>query len=81
MTIIPSINGGGADRVFEAAAELFALLSAPARLRIVCELFEGEKSVGELLDRVDVRQDGPAATGHRCAVTSLPAPQKGPWIP
>jgi DNA-binding transcriptional ArsR family regulator len=43
-------------RVFEAAAELFALLSTPTRLRIVCELSEGEKNVGELLERVGVSQ-------------------------
>ena len=44
------------DRVFELAAELFSLLATPTRLRIVCELREGEKSVGELLDRLDVSQ-------------------------
>jgi ArsR family transcriptional regulator len=46
----------GSDRVFEAAAELFALLSTPTRLRIVCELCEGEKNVGDLLERVGVSQ-------------------------
>jgi ArsR family transcriptional regulator len=45
-----------ADRVFEVAAELFALLSTPTRVRIVCELFRGEKNVGELLTRVGVSQ-------------------------
>ena len=45
-----------ADRVYELAAELFALLAAPARLRILCELCEGERSVGELLERIDVSQ-------------------------
>jgi ArsR family transcriptional regulator len=44
------------DRMFELAAEWFSLLSAPARLRIVCQLCEGEKNVGELLERVGVSQ-------------------------
>ncbi len=37
------------DRVFESAAELFGLLSAPRRLQIVCVLCEGEKNVSELM--------------------------------
>lgn len=44
------------DRVFEIAAELFSLLSAPTRLRIVCALMEGEKNVTELIERVPVSQ-------------------------
>lgn len=44
------------DRVYEVAADLFGLLAAPTRLRIVCVLIEGEKNVTELLDRVDVSQ-------------------------
>jgi DNA-binding transcriptional ArsR family regulator len=54
------------DRVFEQAAELFSLLSAPARLCIVCELCEGEKSVGELLERVGVSQ--PNISQHLAAL-------------
>ena len=50
------MSTSAADRVFEIAAELFALLSAPTRLRIVCELCEGEKNVGELLEIVGVSQ-------------------------
>jgi ArsR family transcriptional regulator len=42
--------------VFEVAADLFALLSTPTRLRIVCALCAGEKNVGELLQHVDVSQ-------------------------
>jgi ArsR family transcriptional regulator len=48
------LGTGAPDRVFEQAAELFSLLSAPSRLRIVCELCQGEKNVGELLARVGV---------------------------
>ncbi len=50
------MSNSAADRVFEIAAELFALLSTPTRLRIVCQLCEGEKNVGELLDLVGVSQ-------------------------
>lgn len=50
------MSGGASDRVFEAAAELFALLSTPTRLRIVCELCKGEKNVGELLAVVAASQ-------------------------
>jgi hypothetical protein len=32
------------DRVFVLAAELFGLLPAPARLRTVCALIEGERT-------------------------------------
>lgn len=44
------------DEVFETAAELFALLSTPTRLRIVCALCDGEKNVGELMESVGVSQ-------------------------
>lgn len=42
--------------VFEKAAELFAVLSTPIRLRIISELCRGEKSVSQLLDHVGVAQ-------------------------
>jgi ArsR family transcriptional regulator len=45
-----------ADRVFELAAELFGLLAAPARLRILCLLREGELSVGEIAGKLGVGQ-------------------------
>ena len=54
------------DRAFELAAELFSLLSTPARLRIVCELCEGERNVGELLERIDVSQ--PNISQHLAAL-------------
>lgn len=44
------------DRVFDLAAELFGLLAAPTRLRIVCALVDGEKNVSELLEQVNVSQ-------------------------
>ena len=42
--------------VFEKAAEMFAVLSTPIRLRIISELCQGEKNVGQLLDQIDVAQ-------------------------
>ena len=44
------------QQVFERAAELFALLSTPIRLRIISELCQGEKNVGQLLGRIGVAQ-------------------------
>jgi ArsR family transcriptional regulator len=37
------------NRVFDSASELFAVLAAPCRVRIVCELCQAERNVGELL--------------------------------
>lgn len=48
----PSQAEPSTDRVFEAAADLFGLLSTPIRLHIVCELCAGERNVGELLEVV-----------------------------
>lgn len=45
-----------ADEVFEAAAELFALLSTPIRLRIISAVCQGEKNVSELLAAIDTTQ-------------------------
>lgn len=50
------MGGSIADRVFDAAADLFSLLSSPTRLRIVCELCQGERNVSDLLQRVGVSQ-------------------------
>jgi ArsR family transcriptional regulator len=52
------------DRVFEAAADLFSLLSTPTRLRIVCELCRGECNVNELIDRVGVGVSQPNISQH-----------------
>ena len=35
---------------------MFALLSAPTRLRIVCQLCEGERNVGDLIARLGASQ-------------------------
>ena len=44
------------DEVFERAAELFAVLSTPIRLRIVSALCQGEMNVGQLLEQIGVSQ-------------------------
>ncbi len=43
-------------RVFELAAELFAVLATPMRLRVLSALCEGEKSVNQLLAEIDTTQ-------------------------
>lgn len=43
-------------RVFELAAELFAVLSTPMRLRVLSALCDREKSVSELLAEIDTTQ-------------------------
>ena len=44
------------QQVYEKSAELFAVLSTPIRLRIISELCQGEKNVGQLLERIGVSQ-------------------------
>jgi DNA-binding transcriptional ArsR family regulator len=43
-------------RVFELAAELFTLLGTPMRLKILNALCEGERSVSQLLEKIDTTQ-------------------------
>ncbi len=45
-----------ADRVFEMAAEMFRVMSAPMRLKIISSLCNGEKNVGELLGEINTTQ-------------------------
>lgn len=44
------------DEVFAQAAELFRVMSAPMRLRIISALCNGEKNVGELLAEIQTTQ-------------------------
>jgi DNA-binding transcriptional ArsR family regulator len=44
------------ERVFELAAELFKLLSAPMRLKIISCLCDGEKNVSYLLSEINTTQ-------------------------
>jgi DNA-binding transcriptional ArsR family regulator len=51
---IPSYSES--DQVFELAAEVFRVMSAPMRLKIISSLCNGEKNVGELLREIDATQ-------------------------
>jgi ArsR family transcriptional regulator len=44
------------DEVFEIAAEVFRVMSAPMRLKIISSLCNGEKNVSELLSEIDTTQ-------------------------
>ena len=44
------------DAVFELAAEVFRVMSAPMRLKIISSLCNGEKNVSELLGQIDTTQ-------------------------
>ncbi len=44
------------EQMFELAAELFGVLSAPMRLRIIRSVCESEKNVTELLAEIDTTQ-------------------------
>ncbi len=60
-----------ADRVYEIAAELFATLATPTRLRIVCVLMTGERNVGQLVDELQASQPNVSQhlnTLYRCGV-------------
>jgi ArsR family transcriptional regulator len=44
------------DLVFESAAEMFRVMSAPMRLKIISSLCHGEKNVGQLLAEIGTTQ-------------------------
>ncbi len=44
------------DEVFEIAAEVFRVMSAPMRLKIISSLCNGEKNVSELLSEINTTQ-------------------------
>ena len=44
------------DEVFELAAEIFRVMSAPMRLKIISCLCDGEKNVTQLLEEIDTTQ-------------------------
>ena len=44
------------DEVFEMAAEIFRVMSAPMRLKIISSLCNGEKNVSQLLEEVATTQ-------------------------
>lgn len=42
--------------MFDRAAELFRVMAAPMRLRVINALCDGEKNVSELLERIETTQ-------------------------
>jgi ArsR family transcriptional regulator len=59
------------DRVFETVAELFGLLSAPIRLKIISAVCQQEKNVSELLAEIETTQPNMSqhlSTLYRCGV-------------
>ncbi len=44
------------DRLFDLAAEMFRVMSAPTRLKIISHLCEGEKNVSELIALIQTSQ-------------------------
>ena len=55
-TVVDTTPIADSDEVFELAAELFRVMSAPMRLRIISSLCHGEKNVGELLRDIHTTQ-------------------------
>jgi ArsR family transcriptional regulator len=58
MLLVPEtpFAPGKPDEVFDMAAELFRVMSAPMRLKIISCLHDGEKNVGYLLSKIDTTQ-------------------------
>jgi ArsR family transcriptional regulator len=54
--LVTDVEDADPERVFELAAELFGLLAAPMRLRILSALCDGERSVSQMLERIDTTQ-------------------------
>lgn len=54
--MIPTPEDAESGRVFELAAELFGVLATPMRLRILSALCDGERSVTQLLEKIETTQ-------------------------
>lgn len=52
----PIVKGDAADQLFDLAAEMFRVMSAPMRLKIINCLCDSEKNVGQLLDEINTTQ-------------------------
>jgi DNA-binding transcriptional ArsR family regulator len=52
----PQLSQPEDDRVFEAAGELFALLSTPVRLKVLSALCNGERNVTDLVTATSTKQ-------------------------
>jgi DNA-binding transcriptional ArsR family regulator len=58
QSAVAAEEAGGieSDEVFELAAEVFRVMSAPMRLKIISCLCNGEKNVTQLLEEIDTTQ-------------------------
>ena len=52
----PDVSDIASDEVFEKAAEVFRVMSAPMRLRIIRAVCDSEKNVSQLLQEVQTTQ-------------------------
>ena len=59
------------DEVFELAAELFRVMSAPMRLKIISSLCNREKNVSELLSEIDTTQPNMSQNLCRAVCTQI----------
>lgn len=53
---VPAAAQAENQEMFDRAAELFRVMAAPMRLRVINALCEGEKNVTELLEWIDTTQ-------------------------
>jgi DNA-binding transcriptional ArsR family regulator len=56
ISTTPKKSVAKSDEVFENAAAMFRVMSAPIRLKIINCLCDGEKNVTELLDNIETTQ-------------------------
>ena len=56
QAVAEQASGVESDQVFEQAAEVFRVMSAPMRLKIISSLCNGEKNVSQLLEEIDTTQ-------------------------
>ena len=56
MRIFASMNTPDLDRAATAATDLLKALASPSRLRILCQLADGEKSVGQIATAIGSRE-------------------------
>ncbi len=54
--VAPASDVTEPDEVFDQAAELFRVMSAPMRLKIISSLCTSEKNVGQLLSEINTTQ-------------------------
>lgn len=53
---VQEVESVESDEVFETAAEIFRVMSAPMRLKIISCLCNGEKNVSRLLEEINTTQ-------------------------